>query len=390
MLWKGEDVNLSAADVAALKAPDVLHAYCRAALGAGKQVGRLVFYPCPWGAHTRPKLEVTERAGVGVAMCRACDKGGTVYDVAAGVLGVDVRDDFPAVVQAVADAVGYVLRDNEADMPRGKHRKRKAGFSCPSGASVPPAPVRPVEKPVEYLLSDEEAAALEAVRRAADNPARMSEHAALLGLPVDVLMFHTDIQEAGVLGLLGLDERGRLLYVYTHCPGAGEPVRVVGVKTRNPAGVEPRFLMRGSKQIPWGMDAADAAGLVFVTEGESDALAVRAALWAWLDDWAHNDPDSFPAADALPAVVGKPDAGTFRDTWARRLVGKDVVLIVDNDDAGRKGAEKTADILRAAGVRRVFVWMPPAGVKDARAALDIARPWLLADDLMVNRKELIP
>ena len=34
-------MNLSAADVAALKAPDVLHAYCRAALGAGKQVGRL-------------------------------------------------------------------------------------------------------------------------------------------------------------------------------------------------------------------------------------------------------------------------------------------------------------------------------------------------------------
>ena len=65
------------------------------------------------------------------------------------------------------------------------------------------------------------------------------------------------------------------------------------------------------------------------------------------------------------------------------------MLIVDNDDAGRKGAEKTAGILRAAGVRRVFVWLPPDGVKDARAALDAARPWLLADDLMENRKELI-
>ena len=202
-------------------------------------------------------------------------------------------------------------------------------------------------------------------------------------------MVHTDIQEAGALGLLGIDEHGRLLYVYTHLPAAGEAVRVVGVKTRNLPGVEPRFLMRGSKQMPWGWDSVDAAGLVFVTEGESDALAVRAALWAWLDDWAHNEPDTFPAADAWPVVVGKPDAGTFRDTWARRLVGKDVVLIVDNDDAGRKGAEKTAGILRAAGVRRVFVWTPPAGVKDARAALDVSRPWLLADDLMENRKELI-
>lgn len=382
-------MNLSAADVAALKAPEVLHAYCRAALGAGKQEGRLMFYPCPWGAHSRPKLEVTERDGVGVAMCRACDRGGTVFDVAAGVLGLDVREAFPAVVQAVADAVGYVLRDDVAEMPRKGHRKRKAGFSRPLGVVATPAQDAPTEKPLEYLPPDEEAAALDAVRRAAVNPARMAEHAALLGLPLDVLMFHTDIQEAGALGLLGLGKGGRLLYVYTHCPAAGEPVRVVGVKTRNLPREEPRFLMRGSKQMPWGWDAVDSAGLVFVTEGESDALAVRAALWAWLDDWAHNEPNSFPADDALPVVVGKPDAGTFRDTWARRLVGKDVVLIVDNDDAGRKGAEKTAGILRAAGVRRVFMWMPQDGVKDARAALDTARPWLLADDLMENRKELI-
>lgn len=382
-------MNLSAADVAALKAPDILHAYCRAALGAGKQVGRLMFYPCPYGAHSRPKLEVSNRDGVGVAMCRACDRGGTVYDVAAGVLGLDARKDFPAVVHAVADAVGYVLREDTADMPRKSHRKGKTGFFRPLGAVAAPAYAPAVDKPLEYLPANEEAAALDAVRRAAENPVRMAEHAALLGLPLDAVMFHTDIQEAGELGLLGLGKGGRLLYVYTHRPAAGEPVRVVGVKTRNLPGVEPRFLMRGSKQMPWGWDSVDAAGLVFVTEGESDALAVRAALWAWLDDWAHNEPDTFPAADAWPVVVGKPDAGTFRDTWARRLVGKDVVLIVDNDDAGRKGAEKTAGILRAAGVRRVFVWTPPAGAKDARAALDAARPWLLADDLMENRKELI-
>ena len=382
-------MNLSAADVSALKSPDVLRAYCRAALGAGKQVGRLMFYPCPWGAHSRPKLEVSERDGVGVAMCRACDRGGTVYDVAAGVLGVDARKDFPAVVQAVADAVGYVLREDAAEIPRKGHRKGKTGFSRPLGAVAAPAYVPAVDRPLEYLPANEEAAALDAVRRAAARPDVMSWWADRLGLPPDVMMFHTDIQEAGALGLLGLGKGGRLLYVYTHRPAAGEPVRVVGVKTRNLPGVEPRFLMRGSKQMPWGWDSVDAAGLVFVTEGESDALAVRAALWAWLDDWAHNEPDSFPAADAWPVVVGKPDAGTFRETWARRLVGKDVVLIVDNDDAGRKGAAKTAGILRAAGVRRVFVWTPPAGAKDARAALDAARPWLLADDLMENRKELI-
>ena len=377
---------ISESDKAALKAPDVLHAYCRAALGAGKQVGRLTFYPCPFGAHSRPKLEVTERNGVGVCLCRSCDKGGTVFDVAAGVLGLDARKDFPAVVQAVADAVGYVLHDNAAEMPRTSHRKRVTGFSRLGGAPAAPAPTRPVDKSLEYLPPDEEAAALDAVRRLAASPDVMARWAELLGLPLSVVMFHTDIQEAAPFGLLGLDKKGRLLYVYTHCPGAGEPVRVLGVKTRNLPGVEPRFLMRGSKQIPWGWCAVDSAGLVFVTEGESDALAVRAALWAWLDELSHNNPDIYPAE--LPAVVAKPDAGTFRDAWARRLVGKDVVLIVDNDDAGRKGAEKTAKILRAAGVRRVFIWTPAAGVKDARAALNAASPLRLADEIMLKMEML--
>lgn len=382
-------MNLSPADIAALKAPDVLHTYCRAALGAGKQVGRLTFYPCPWGAHTRPKLEVTERDGIGVAMCRACDTGGTVFDVAAGVLGLDVKRAFSAVVRGVADSVGYVLRDDDTGTPQKTHRKRKVGFSRPLGVVTPPVSVTPAEKPLEYLPADEEAAELDAVRRLAGDADAQARYAALLGLPVDVLQYHTETQEAAPLGLLGLDERGRLLYVYTHRPAAGEPVRVFAVKRRSLPGESPRFIMRGSPALPWGMDAVNAAGLVLVTEGESDALAVRAAFWAWLDDWAHNAPESFPAADALPAVIAKPSAGTFKESWACRLKGKDIILVTDNDDAGRKGAGKTAGILRAAGVRRVFSWTPPDGFKDARAALDAVRPWLLADDVMINRKEMI-
>lgn len=372
-------------DIVALRAPDVLQAYCSTALGQGMQRGRLTWYRCPFGAHTRLKLEVTERDGFGVALCRACNQGGTVFDVAAAVLGLDVKKDFPAVVQGVADAVGYTLRTDDIGTPKKRHRKRKTGFSRPLGVVTPPARVTPAERPLEYLPADEEAAALDAVRRAADNPARMAEHAALLGLPVEVLLFHTDIAEAAACGLLGLDERGRLLYVYTHRPAAGEPVRVVGVKTRNLSGVEPRFLMRGSKQVLWGMNAVADARHVVITEGESDALAVRAAFWAWMEDWARNSPGDY-TDDTMPAVVAKPDAGTFRDEWARLMSGKTVTLISDNDAAGRTGAEKTAAMLHAAGVRRVFVWMPPNGIKDARAALDAARPMLLAEQILTNRK----
>lgn len=382
-------MNLSPADISALKAPDVLHSYCRVVLGTGKQVGRLAFYPCPYGAHSRPKLEVTERDGCGVALCRACNQGGTVYDVAAGVLGLDVKRDFPAVVQAVADAVGYVLHDDSSGTPKKNSRRRKAGVKHSFIYPAPPVPDTPVDKPLEYLPADEEAAALDAVRCAADNPARLAEHAAALGLPVEVLRFHTTPGEAAPCGLLGLDERGRLLYVYTHCPVAGAMPRVFAVKRRSLPGETPRFIMRGSPALPWGMDAVDAAGLILVTEGESDALAVRAAFWSWLDDWARNEPDTYPPADALPAVIAKPSAGTFKETWSHRLKGKDVILVADNDPAGRTGADKTAAILHAAGVRRVFLWTPPAGgAKDARAALDAARPWLLADDIMENRKAI--
>ena len=383
-------MSIYSADVAALKAPDVLHTYCRAALGAGKKMGRLTFYPCPWGAHTRPKLEVTERDGVGVAMCRACDTGGTVFNVAAGVLGLDAKRDFPAVAQAVADAVGYVLRDDSAEIHRESHRKRKTGFFRPLGIVVPPVSVTPAEKPLEYLPADEEAAALDAVRRLAGDADAQTRYAALLGLPVDVLQYHTETQEAAPLGLLGLDERGRLLYVYTHFPVAGAMPRVFAVKRRSFPGENPRFIMRGSPALPWGMDAVDAAGLILVTEGESDALAVRAAFWSWLDDWARNEPDTYPPSDALPAVIAKPSAGTFWETWTHRLKGKEVILVTDNDDAGRKGADKTAGILRAAGVRRVFLWTPPDGAKDARAALDAARPWLLADDILTSKQRIEP
>lgn len=385
--------TISPADVAALKAPEVLHAYCRAALGAGKQKGRLTFYPCPFGTHSRLKLEVTERDGVGVALCRACNTGGTVFDVAAGVLGLDVKRDFASVVRGVADTVGYILRDDGTETPRKGSRKRKAGFSRPVGVSAPPAPARTADKPLEYLPPEMERAALDAVRRAADNPTRMATYAALLGIPFDCLMYHTRTEDAAALGLLGLDERGRLLYVYTHRPAPGEPVRVHLVKFRckeipwRPGDDRSFHIPRGcSKDKLWGMDALTAAGVVVITEGESDALAVRAAFWAWLDDWAHNAPETYPY-DAMPAVVCKPDASTFKESWAHRLRGKDVILVADSDVAGRTGAESTARILHAAGVRRVFIWTP-TGVKDARAALDATEPWLLAEDIVENKKKV--
>lgn len=381
-------MNIAPADIAALRAPDVLHDYCRATLGTGKQIGRLTYYPCPYGSHTRPKLEAVEKDGCGVAMCRACNRGGTVYDIAAAVEGIDPRKDFARCVQAVADAVGYTLTDTGNEKkPKKGNRRRKSAFFARSGVSALPAMQTPADEPVEYLPAEEEAAVLDAVRRLAARPDLQARFAEMLNLPPWIIQSHADIQECACRGLLGVDDRERLLYVYTRCPADGEPVRVQGVKTRNPQGVNPRFLMRGKKSALWGIDAAEHAGMVLLTEGESDALAVRASVESELDRWLTEEPETYPA-NTLPAVVAKPDAGTFRESWARALRGKAVVLLADGDEAGQKGAEATAETLKKAGVRLIRKWTPAEDKKDARAALDSSRPWLLIGNIIERMTEI--
>ena len=383
---------ISETDKQALRAPDVLHAYCRATLGEGKRVGRLMFYPCPYGAHTRPKLEVAEKDGDGVCLCRACNQGGDVFNVAAGVLGLDIRKDFEAVAKAVADAVGYVLRYDSAEMPRKGRRKRKTGFFRTGGIStrkaISPAVESRAAQPLEYRPPDEEAAALDAVERLRNTPGAIARFASELNLPAWIIHAHTDIQECASLGLLGIDWRERLLYVYTHTSADSGRVRVLGVKTRNPKGSEHRFLMRGKKQALWGADFAAGASVVIMAEGESDALAVRASCDAWEEQERTTHPADFPLPDELPAIVARPDAKTFLDSWARAYRGKRVILLADNDGGtGEKGAKSTAEKLKNAGVLRVHIWTPPPGAKDARDVYDAARPWALFESIISDNIE---
>ena len=391
------DAVFSQADLAALKAADTARAYAERVLGEPKREGAAWYFPCPFHAHARPKLRIDAAPdGAGLAVCKADGVQGDVFTLAAAVLGMDARRDFAACVQEVAEKTGYTLRADAPGDSRKPARRGRGGAwrrPCPARVSlaVPQAAAGGADAaPLAYLPADDEAAALEAVRRAAGNVEQMARHADALGLPLSALLVHTDIDDAAGLGLLGMDTAGRLLYVYTRRDDDGR-VRVLMVKRRSlpdeVAQGAPRFLCRGSKQSLYGADAARGCGEVFITEGESDALAVRAAVWCFLDDWAHNSPDDFPQ-DGMPAIVAKPDAGTFRAAWADALRGKSVTLITDADDAGREGARKTADVLHAAGVRRVFLWTPAGGAKDARAAFDMAHPCDLADDILMNRKEM--
>jgi len=370
-----------------LRSPDVLAAVLgRHAEARGAAGGKLRF-ACPFHAHKHPErahLRIEDKPGGAVAIC---DSYGVVGDVFAVARELEGAQGFLEQVQAVADIAGVRLPDGRGAFGG----KRKAGRRRNQGKRIF-AHCKPrggVSAPLAASLSeDDEKAVLEAVKRLEKDPDALAAHAAGLGLPADALLPCTDM-ECADSGLLGLWPDGRLAYVYGARDSSG-CWRPLLAKVRNRPGCSPRFIVwpAGSTLGLWGADGAAGCGTVYVTEGESDALAVRYSVFCLFDCWSSNAPDSFPAADSLPAVVAKPGAGVFKPEWAACLAGKNVVLCADSDAAGLEGARRSAAALHAAGVERVFIWSPPGGIKDARAFYDAARPCRLAEDIISRRESI--
>lgn len=382
---------LDPADIARLLTPDAMAAVlANYASPRGTCHGK-PRYTCPLHAHKhpdKPHLRIdTGKDGRAIAICDTYGVMGDIFSLIGQVQGIT---DYIGQVHAAADALGYRLAEDTPRRPRGtrKHTRIISASGTPAAPRIaPPAGGKPstgTDAP-QYLPPDDARAAWQAVDRLAANPAAIARHAAALGLPEDVIAVHA-CRAAAALGMLGTDDAGRLVYVYTDRDPDGA-WQVPLAKFRGMPGEVPRFRARGRKCGLWGAACIGQARRVIITEGESDALAVRAAVWAWVDAWAHCDPGSYDA-DAMPAILAKPDAGTFRAAWAAPLVGRDIIICTDADDAGQAGARTTAALLHGAGVRRVWQWTPPAPHKDARAALDAVRPSRLAEDIM-TRKTLL-
>jgi hypothetical protein len=124
--------------------------------------------------------------------------------------------------------------------------------------------------------------------------------------------------------------------------------RVVGIRLRAPDGS--KFSVKGGKEglfLPTTEPALDAP--VLIAEGPTDAAAL-------LDLGFLN-------------VAGRPSCtGGIRHvvTLVRARGAKEVVVVADADDAGRRGAANLASVLRVY-VPAVRVVEPPAGMKDVRA-----------------------
>lgn len=93
----------------------------------------------------------------------------------------------------------------------------------------------------------------------------------------------------------------------------------------------------------YGLEDLKDHDIIVVTEGETDRLLLK-------QEMEH-------AGEDIGVVTHTAGAGTFRPQWGRLFAGKTVYVCYDNDEGGRKGMEKAANIIKpyAAAVYKIKI-----------------------------------
>ena len=120
------------------------------------------------------------------------------------------------------------------------------------------------------------------------------------------------ISQLAVEGSLGWDN-GHVTFNYS----SGIKYRVLGTRS---------FWWKG-KASTWRQDQLNQAQRVFITEGETDCISLI---------------DAGIESSNSTVVLAVPSASTFDVTIIPKLAGKDVVLCMDNDPAGRSATKNIA------------------------------------------------
>ena len=118
--------------------------------------------------------------------------------------------------------------------------------------------------------------------------------------------------------------------------------KVVGVRIRNKTGG--KFSIKGSKNGLFVPNNFRDEGVVYICEGESDAMALHSC---YLN------------------VVGRPSCNSCEKIIKELVEDRDVVICLDQDEAGRKGAEKLAQYLKI-HCKSVKMFEAPDGINDMR------------------------
>jgi len=102
--------------------------------------------------------------------------------------------------------------------------------------------------------------------------------------------------------------------------------------------------------------------------------------------------DVAAAANMGRVAIGKPNAESGHTFLSSILKGKDVIVIGENDEAGRRGMVKTFNTLRAAKCKSVRKVLPPHDFKDLRKWMptaDIFDQWVSEKADQANNSSMI-
>lgn len=269
-----------------------------------RKLGNRQVARCPMHEDSRPSFTILPDGKT--CGCYPCDWRGDVFAFAQWT---GRATNFPDAVRHVAGALGVYLPEQSANAPQAARRAGKP-IARPERKPEPP-----------FILPDADRKTIHAARLRFSDALHagqpiVADIAADLGLPTDALRWAC-FGECG----LGL-HKGALAYCYRQ-----------GMKLRRPAGSNPRFVwIVGKPTAPWRMSWAlrPEVETVYLTEGESDTLALIAAGLE---------------ADGKGACVASPGT-SFPEAWAPLFNGKRVVVCFDADQAGRTAAAKVAAILK--------------------------------------------
>lgn len=241
--------------------------------------------------------------------CYPCDFQGDIF---ATSKWLGRSSNFPEAVRDVAAVLGVSLPNQSAG-------------TATSTAPAPPRAPKPPPQPFE--LSEADRKKIHTARLAFSNAfwsgdPIVSEIAESLGLDRETLR----VAAWGTSGL-GIESP----------PGIGKPwlcyAYPKGLKWRNPdPEAKPRFVWIAGKALaPWRMEwVKPETRTVYLTEGESDCLALMAAGLE---------------ADGTAACVASPGT-SFPREWAPLFKGKRVILCFDTDQPGRTATATVAAILK--------------------------------------------
>lgn len=367
--------------------------------GAWWREGPGVIVPCP--LHGGSSCHVFEgRDGTVGWSCYGCNESGDALSLVAAVEGLDIRRDFPQVLQLAARIAGVSLDDDA------------------SPARATPRPMPPPRRAEPERLDDD---AFAAVARALleDDATGLEQHAdrdgtspspcgscgcidarryldaraLLAGALSDgwrVLPASEAAQRELVLrvvaavgatswsraGLARKDDPSRIVWSRNRLviPWRDRTGRVTALQRRlleAPREGEPRYVQAGIVRDPYGGHRlrADGGPVAFV-EGAADVIALRALLY----DTGRED---YVPGDRALEVLGLPGAGAWRAGWSELARGREAVIALDIDE--REKAAAAVQRARAAMredldgcARSVQVFVPRL---DGRAVKDWCDVW---------------